>query len=361
MPQYSEQDLKYAAEFREEIHREALAIVRKTRPYVKDVIDRHPVEDYFQENWDYPGKWYTIVAVPDGYRSRKALVDTIVRDTLAGKAPEAKPPNTQELRDAAAGAKQERYRPAKQLDAKPDGYEELFVVEIDLKNRRSRAVGTDAEGRYILEHCEEYSLGSAPGSRIAYCILSDQEYARYARLALLNGQIQEAEYDRLTAEPKKPPKRKDPFSLLLTEYPDLVVEYSIIRCETGYSGYESHRGALKAAFRELGRGWEGEPDRAIGKRISADELFSPVTQGRNLNYRKAFLKPPHQNRYTGRDFDRINGALFPNGTSELEVYEWTTDWSEYFDDGHEWWGALCLTVYDPTLDRFVIIMASATD
>ena len=58
MAQYSEQDLEYAAEFREGIHREALAIVRRTRPSVKEVIDRHPVEDYFQEHWDYPGKWY---------------------------------------------------------------------------------------------------------------------------------------------------------------------------------------------------------------------------------------------------------------------------------------------------------------
>ncbi len=77
MPKYSEQDLKLAAEFREEIHREALAIVRKTRPSVTEVIDHHPVEDYFQEHWDYPGMWYTVVAVPYGYKSRKALVDRI--------------------------------------------------------------------------------------------------------------------------------------------------------------------------------------------------------------------------------------------------------------------------------------------
>ena len=61
------------------------------------------------------------------------------------------------------------------------------------------------------------------------------------------------------------------------------------------------------------------------------------------------------------DFDRVNAALFPNGTDGLEIYEWTTDWSEFFDDGHEWWGALCFTVYDKTLDRFAVIMASATD
>lgn len=57
----------------------------------------------------------------------------------------------------------------------------------------------------------------------------------------------------------------------------------------------------------------------------------------------------------------MNAALFPNGTDQLEVYEWTTDWSDYFDEGHEWWGTLCLTVYDKSLDRFVVIMASATD
>ncbi|MBR1842280.1 MAG: hypothetical protein IJ788_03280, partial [Oscillospiraceae bacterium] len=50
-----------------------------------------------------------------------------------------------------------------------------------------------------------------------------------------------------------------------------------------------------------------------------------------------------------------------NGTDGLEVFEWTTDWSDYFDEGHEWWGALCFTVYDKTLDRFAVIMASATD
>ena len=87
MADYSEQDLKYAAEFREDVHKEALAIVRKTRPHVTEVLDRHPVEDYFQEHWDYPGKWYTVVAIPYGYKSRKAFVDAIVRDTLAGKAP----------------------------------------------------------------------------------------------------------------------------------------------------------------------------------------------------------------------------------------------------------------------------------
>ena len=59
--------------------------------------------------------------------------------------------------------------------------------------------------------------------------------------------------------------------------------------------------------------------------------------------------------------DQVNALLFPAGADDLEVYRWTTDWSNLFDDGREWWGTLCLTVYDWTLERFTVIMASATD
>ncbi len=268
MPEYSKEDLKYAAEFREEIHREALAIVRKTRPYALEVIDRHPVEDYFQENWEYPGKFYTYVAIPAGYKSRQAYVDSIVRDTLAGQAPEPEPPCTKELRDSKAQ--------------------------------------------------------KSAGAKTA------------------------------------PERAEDPFERLIAGYPDLAVEYFIVK-DVPFCGYESHRKALKEAFGRICGDWDGDPDRAEGKKIDPAELFSSAYPDGKLNYRKAFLYPPHENGYTGKDFARVNAALFPNGTDGLEAYEWTTDWSEYFDEGHEWWGTLCLTVYDKTLGRFAVIMASATD
>ena len=267
MPEYSEQDLKYAAEFREEIHREALAIVRKTCPNASEVIDRHPVEDYFQKSWEYPGQWYTVVAIPYGYKSREALVNTIVRDTLSGKAPE------------------------------PEGSYPREVSDITPADRRAAKV---------------------------------------------------------------PDKVEDPFYRLIAEYPDLVVDYFIVGDER-YLGCGSHFRALKTSFGGLREEWEGDPGRAAGKRIDTAEMFSPDCPPGRLNYRRAFLDPPHTNSYTEKDFARVNSALFPNGTDGLEVYEWTTDWSEYFDEGHEWWGALCLTVYDGTLGRFVVIMASATD
>ncbi len=251
MEKHGKQDLKLAGELREEVHREALAIVRQTRPWVREVVDLHPVEDYFQETWDYPGRWYTVVAIPYGYGSRKALVDALVRQTLAAN-------------------------PA-------------------------------------------------------------------------------------------PPEGDDPFYPLIARYPGLAVDYILVKAEGRYLGYESHREALKRACETLfapdeeGAAWEGSPNQAVGKRMPSGQLFSSDYPQGKLSYRKAFLYPPQGNRYTGMDFVRVNAALFPKGTKDLEVYEWSTDWSDYFDDGHEWWGTLCLTVYDPALRRFAVILASATD
>ncbi len=265
MATYSEQDLRYAAEFREDVHRDALAILRRTRPDITEVVDRYGVEDYFQEHWDYPGKWYTIVAVPADSGGRKALVDTIVRDTLAQ-----------------TGAPTEE---------RPDD-------------------GGDAAD-----------------------------------------------------EPQSPATGDDALDALLAQYPGVVAEYAIVKPDVPYLGYESHRRALLRASERLvsGVGWSGDARLAVGKRIDAAELFSGNCPKGALNYRRAFLYPPHGSGCTGRDFDRVNAALFPNGTDALEACAWTTDWSDYFDDGREWWGTLCLTVYDPSLDRFAVILASATD
>ena len=54
--------------------------------------------------------------------------------------------------------------------------------------------------------------------------------------------------------------------------------------------------------------------------------------------------------------ERITGKILVMPCSRGSIA-----WSDYFDEGREWWGALCLTVYDETLGRFAVIMASATD
>ena len=155
----------------------------------------------------------------------------------------------------------------------------------------------------------------------------------------------------------------DPFYGLIAEYPDCVIDWCLVKNESAATGQTAHRQALLSAscklFTDGGRAiWRFDAAKADAKKILAEELFAPAEK---MNYRKAFLCPPYPNGYTDADFGRINAALFPNGTDALEAYEWTTDWSEYFDEGHEWWGALCCTVYDKSLNRFAVIMASATD
>jgi hypothetical protein len=272
MAEYSEQDLRYAAEFRDEIHKEALAKVRATYPDIDSVIDQYPVEAYFQQIWDYPGQWYTIVAIPEEAGSRAKLIDKIVKDTI------------------------ENYKSIEE-DQKPP------KVEDGYSNQEAR-------------------------SRV----------------------IKDTDFEELIAK-----------------YPACVIDYCIVKCEELDRGKNAHLNALTCTCQELFEAdteedsWKYDLGKAIAKEISPSELFTSEDKKGELSYRKAFLYPPHSNNYNTMDFNKINSVLFPNGIDNLEVYKWTTDWSDYFDDGHEWWGTLCLTIYDKALDRFVVVMASATD
>jgi len=47
--------------------------------------------------------------------------------------------------------------------------------------------------------------------------------------------------------------------------------------------------------------------------------------------------------------------------SQIEVYKWSTDSSNYFDEGKDWWGSFFWTVYNPCRDWYIGIIASTTD
>lgn len=89
--------------------------------------------------------------------------------------------------------------------------------------------------------------------------------------------------------------------------------------------------------------------------------YDRVSDGGPIPCWQAFIDPPHGSNYTGEDVDNAYSALFPVGRNALEILEWSTDWSDFFDDGHEWWGASCWSIYDRKLQRFAVIMASDTD
>lgn len=75
-------DLEYAAELRAEIHEAVLEKVHQTDPAIDAVADPYTVNDYFQYSWEYPGQWYLVVAIPEGFRGRRAFIDFLVRETM---------------------------------------------------------------------------------------------------------------------------------------------------------------------------------------------------------------------------------------------------------------------------------------
>ena len=199
--------------------------------------------------------------------------------------------------------------------------------------------------------------------------------------------------------------KDDPFYEVLSKYDRCVIAYRLLKGGAPHRGLPSHREAVESAMQreadvcvedereaEIRWGkeaadaivpWTYDMEKAQAVPIGADEfLFVPEAQRRDRNgrvfydydcawengsgggripYWYAFLEAPHGTGYTPEDFRKANAALFPQGTDALEVYEWTTDWSDFFDDGHEWWGAACWSVYDARMDRYAVLFASSTD
>ena len=181
--------------------------------------------------------------------------------------------------------------------------------------------------------------------------------------------------------------KDDVFYEELKRYPDLVVDYCLLKNEGPYRGEETHRLALAYAFRKLKRELDGDlsyelgkakacpmdpaallalPEKPCRKEYVIKGSFHAVglditSDGGEVPYWNAFLEPPCGCRYGPEDFLSFNAVLFPKGPEKLIAYSWSTDWSNYFDDGHEWWGAACWSIYDKSLNRYVVILASASD
>ena len=183
------------------------------------------------------------------------------------------------------------------------------------------------------------------------------------------------------------------------------VDYHLLKSDKTYEGLQSHREALIVVFDRLAEN-RIEDLKGIRERCGDDvaDKLSPLiydidkakpTQldpsvffhcpnivkidyygnvyydtewesndencGTTVPYWYAVMEPVHGRRNKPEDFKKVNEVLFPNGTDALDIYEWTTDWSDFFDAGHEWYGACCWSVYDKSVNRYVVMLVSATD
>jgi len=82
-------------------------------------------------------------------------------------------------------------------------------------------------------------------------------------------------------------------------------------------------------------------------------------------YKTAFFCPPHGLRGSFKEnaelFSRINEYVLGEHADQAEIYAWSTDWSDYFESGLEWWGAFYWTIRPVRSSRMVVVAASTTD
>ena len=160
------------------------------------------------------------------------------------------------------------------------------------------------------------------------------------------------------------------------------VEYHLLNDDKPYEGMQSHKEALITVFDQL-NSLTYNIDKAQPTMLDPNDFFycpnivatdhsgnnhydaewkpNDSNFGTTVPYWYALMEPVHGRNNKPEDFKNVNEVLFPNGTDKLDIYKWTTDWSEFFDDGHEWYGACCWSIYDKSMDRYVVMLVSATD
>ncbi len=172
------------------------------------------------------------------------------------------------------------------------------------------------------------------------------------------------------------------YEMLNSTYEGVVLDYAILLSEEEYKGVETHKKAVIEAFDIFNEraivgnyNYTIETEKMAASICSIEELLQlPEDDYYNSRpkgnrcfgipqptpYWYAFLEPPYGVPYLTSDFIKFNDVLFPF-KEEVEVYRWNDNFSNYFDDGKEWWGTGLWSAYDKTTGIFVIIGASQTD
>ena len=82
-------------------------------------------------------------------------------------------------------------------------------------------------------------------------------------------------------------------------------------------------------------------------------------------YKAAFFHPPYGLQGSPSEkaelFAGINKYVLGAEPERAEIFSWSTDWSNYFEAGHEWWGAFYWTIHPAGSERMVVVGASSTD
>jgi hypothetical protein len=127
-----------------------------------------------------------------------------------------------------------------------------------------------------------------------------------------------------------------------------------------------------------------DPEALRGDRVSAAEFFGSGYAGGalvpdvdehhsmfgdELDFTRAFCDPPYglhrkYKRLARSDlvelFDAVVQEVLGGPGDSTEIWSWSTDWSDYFAPGREWWGTACWTL-DGGEGSIIAVLASTTD
>lgn len=170
------------------------------------------------------------------------------------------------------------------------------------------------------------------------------------------------------------------YTILANEYSKLLLDYVLFSFNEEYCGQKSHKKAVIEAIavfnarRRVGNSFEhpyfyvDESKMYCMKYSIKDFFYDNDTWGNRefpypyMTYWRAFSEPPYPTPYSKEDFYKINSLLFPvQFRNDLEIFCWNDEFSNYFDDGKDWWGTALWSVYDKQAKRFVILGASLND
>ena len=175
------------------------------------------------------------------------------------------------------------------------------------------------------------------------------------------------------------------YRMLAEQYPDVLLDYVLLAADGVPTDKAGNQAAVIAALHALdNRDRVGnllvhppmtvQPEKMNGYAESPETLFSYAASGRcggrsrispppwEMSYWEAYVSEPYPHSYGKAGFEAINAVLFPvQHRSQLRVYRWSGDFSNYFEQGKELFGTMLLSVSDPVLSRYVIIGSSLTD
>ncbi|MET1078584.1 MAG: hypothetical protein ABWY06_11265 [Pseudomonas sp.] len=180
-----------------------------------------------------------------------------------------------------------------------------------------------------------------------------------------------------------------------------VFEFEVYRLPTaGAADEDLHRQALAGLFARLELERERWRQRLVARHGVADQGLPPVLRveleqarpasldshaigqlRRTHHWQKgqvplyaAFRNPPYGTRLGEEEmatlFHDWLDLLGLRADEFVQVLDWVgeahrdpnrSDWSNYFDDGKDWWGVWCLSIGNPARGTLSVLAASATD